>query len=89
MHWVLTFLALTALPLGLGVAYKSFIGGSATQLSPNISVEQYGFFTRPYAKDQKATPNAARDALLGFFNSMLNDDIAPTYVTAPQPFGYN
>lgn len=89
VHWIVTFLALTALPLGLGVAYKSFVGGTATQPSHDISVEQYGVFTRPYNKAQKATPNAARDAMLGFFNAAMDDDVGPTYAEAPQPFGYN
>ncbi|KAM0546277.1 hypothetical protein ACHAPJ_010961 [Fusarium lateritium] len=86
--WRILILIMNALPLGLGVAYKTFTGGHASQVMTEYSAIHYGAFNRPMENNDFQIV-ALVDEMTAMRNTAYDDDEFPTAFNQSTTFGYN
>ncbi|KAH7008020.1 hypothetical protein EDB80DRAFT_776701 [Ilyonectria destructans] len=88
MGWRAVIAFSIALPIGLSAWYKTFSGGHATRIVTDVSIGQYGAFSRPMENGREQTYSLI-DAMAPWRRAAESDDSYPQNMDRPQPYGYN
>ncbi|KAF4956545.1 hypothetical protein FSARC_11547 [Fusarium sarcochroum] len=86
--WRIVIFIMNALPIGLGVAYKTFTGGHASRVMTEYSAVHYGAFNRPMENNDFQII-ALVDEMTAMRNMAYDDDNFPTTFNQSTTFGYN
>ncbi|RMZ83253.1 hypothetical protein DV738_g1219, partial [Chaetothyriales sp. CBS 135597] len=86
--WRTAIFVLTALPIALSVAYKTFTGGHAGHVIHEYSAVQYGAFNKPM-ENNNIHLIAMVDAMTPMKKIADDDDNYPQDFDQPAIFGYN